>query len=187
MKLEVGKKYVLRNGEVVGPLEDDGENVTYRFLDPSRDRMDTDSNRWLPDGVFLMRDEESPLDIVSEYTEPAPPLQWKWMKPDRCGVWAFGGPIRTAPPCQHITKLSIIRHECFNESEGWYCWISDVPKIVDPEKQKVKKRLYVRRERAPLDCSPAEIKHFWVTEDTPSDVPERTGWKSTDLIEEFEE
>lgn len=187
MKLEVGKKYVCRNGEVVGPIElrPAHESITYKFSDPNRGRNDYSQNFWADDGSFNKYNGAfSPLDIVSEYTEPAPPLQWKWMKPDRPGIWVFGGYHKQNPMegCGICTTVIQIESPIRDVEIAWYCFLCDIPVISPPEKKKVKKRLYVRRERAPLDCSPPEIEHRWEPVDAAVKLSE---WKSTELIEEF--
>lgn len=62
MKIEVGKKYVNRKGEIV---EITGENNygSYKFY--SREGYTLE-----PDGVFLLG-TPSVYDLISEYTEPA--------------------------------------------------------------------------------------------------------------------
>lgn len=60
MKLEVGKRYVLRNGSVTGPLEATGLN-DYPFLSTEPEVVS-----WTSDGYELAH-REGAFDIVSEY------------------------------------------------------------------------------------------------------------------------
>lgn len=58
MKLQVGKRYVTRDGEVVGPMFNDGS-----FRCPLR------ATGWYNDGR-VFRDTETYCDIITEYVEP---------------------------------------------------------------------------------------------------------------------
>lgn len=189
MKLEVGKKYVCRNGEVVGPLEV-REDCQYPFACPVSIRG-YKSMSWRPDGRWSVIDDGSEFDIISEYTEPAPPPQWKWMVPNRAGVWMWGGSRKDERVCCEVSVVPQSRVATAESEEGyvtgWWCFICDPTQILEPEKKVVKKRLYVRRERAPLDCSPPEIEHLWITDKSQQVAPEESGWSSTELVEEFEE
>lgn len=181
MKLEVGKKYVLRNGEVRGPLQMDNDK-TFCFFDPAfpTGHVMGHKNYWKPDGKFSLSGE-SDLDIVSEYTEPAPPLQWKWMKPDRPGIWAWGGSRRNERVCNKISNLSNSENTSQRIDEiyveGWWCFICDVPFIAEPTKQRVMKHLWVRRS----GNGPRDIETEW-SEKCPGD-----NWYCSSLAEEFEE
>jgi hypothetical protein len=61
MKLELGKRYVRRDGEVTGTLERGGTQL-YTFYDPAK------CEDYLPDGRFWDRGEE-PEDLIREYIE----------------------------------------------------------------------------------------------------------------------
>lgn len=72
MKLEVGKRYVTRKGEVTSPLErsnivgvsDDG----YPFMA----EVDSDLYTWTVDGCFYASTALCDRDLVEEYSEPVP-------------------------------------------------------------------------------------------------------------------
>lgn len=67
IKLEVGKRYVMRNGEIIGPLRENEYNWFYPFTD--------EDESWQEDGICRYthtsweRCEPSPYDIVAEYKE----------------------------------------------------------------------------------------------------------------------
>ena len=67
MKLEYGKRYVRRDGEVTGPLQ----------KNPSRDypfNDDANANSYSKTGDYNLDDgEDCPFDLVSEYETPVPP------------------------------------------------------------------------------------------------------------------
>lgn len=73
LKLEVGKHYVLRNGDVVGPLEPRPNAVYYPFAFGGR--------CWTTDGMYNTVVQPHSLDIVSEYVpeyrilNPGEPIQ----------------------------------------------------------------------------------------------------------------
>lgn len=54
MKLEAGKTYVARNGDIVGPMEKCEDAFTF------------DGVVWMPDGVRWMLDEDR--DLIAEHT-----------------------------------------------------------------------------------------------------------------------
>lgn len=64
MKLEIGKRYVRRDGFVTGPLENN--------TSPDYPLWDDDHTRsYTPNGAYLLG-ETNLEDIVAEYEEPAP-------------------------------------------------------------------------------------------------------------------
>lgn len=72
MKLEVGKKYVLASGQVVGPLWDElqEDGVTYKYI--SRDTVDGYLPVWEEDGsadFFVWSANDPAHDIVKEFAE----------------------------------------------------------------------------------------------------------------------
>ena len=71
MKLEVGKKYVLRSGQVVGPLYSEVSQGETRFM--SDDRVDIYFPIWLEDGTadFFANPKDNcrDHDIVKELDE----------------------------------------------------------------------------------------------------------------------
>jgi hypothetical protein len=64
LKLEVGKRYVLRNGGIVGPLHNYNHDF-YPF------KCQTSNLIWMRNGDFVYRGGHHPKDIVAEYVEPA--------------------------------------------------------------------------------------------------------------------
>lgn len=60
MKIEVGKCYVLRNGEKVGPMRERVGYFPFAF----------DGRTWDVDGRYVDTERPDPMDIVAEYNEP---------------------------------------------------------------------------------------------------------------------
>jgi hypothetical protein len=89
IQLETGKKYVLANGEIVGPMATESESVTYRFYSQDANGI---YRFWKIDGVRKLHDCRPTENIVSEYIEPEPtyepfgnaaefaPHRDKWMR-----------------------------------------------------------------------------------------------------------
>ena len=64
LTLEVGKKYIAKNGDVFGPLEACANHPEYPFLCQGR--------YWSPAGVRFYEDDRDTEDLVAEYIEPKP-------------------------------------------------------------------------------------------------------------------
>jgi hypothetical protein len=62
LKLEVGKRYVRRDGVVTEPLRA-GKSLSYPFFNPASSEMYTDT------GSYINETTSSPKDLVSEYVE----------------------------------------------------------------------------------------------------------------------
>lgn len=72
MKLEAGKKYVLKSGQVVGPMYDELQEDGETFLYMSNDFVDGFSPVWKEDGKadFFMYSPNYPEhDVLGEYVE----------------------------------------------------------------------------------------------------------------------
>jgi hypothetical protein len=86
IQLEVGKKYVLANGEVVGPLEYRPNMLEWKWMCKRTDRW------WNSSGTRFLSELTATESIVSEYVEPEPtyepfgnaaefaPHRDKWMR-----------------------------------------------------------------------------------------------------------
>jgi len=66
LKLEVGKKYILRNGLTTGPLRTATNGTSYKFeANVKEPEHTTDSIRaWLPSGKFLTEGVDNKYDII---------------------------------------------------------------------------------------------------------------------------
>lgn len=127
MKLEVGKRYVMRNGEVTGALEC-CENLSGWFKD-SR-------NTWREDGLWSSADVTGAYDIVAEYVEPEPQQPLRWVencKPDKPGIWAVLENDR-----QYVRQID--RLDLYGK--GTWCYVGPIPEILPPKK-KVVQRLWI--------------------------------------------
>ena len=62
MKLEIGKRYIRRDGIITGPLRM-SKHWQYSFYDPANDESYSEQGKFL---VGVKRDE----DLMAEYTEP---------------------------------------------------------------------------------------------------------------------
>ena len=71
MKLEYGKRYIMRNGEVTGKLvpaaKSLGHSEKWAFSE-EKNYYQT----WTVEGAAVPWDKQYPLDIMVEYTEPTP-------------------------------------------------------------------------------------------------------------------
>lgn len=207
MKLEVGKRYVLRNGIVTGPLKHDGQDeISFPFYDPNRRKITTD-NYWRKDGSFsTSREPDSVFDIVSEYVEPEPKeppvgeryitamqeneLRWKWMVPDKPGLWAYGGGYQEESPT--FDSCYLVKDEddiqSYSTLKSWTCFIMDAPSIKPPLKSVIK-RLWIKSAESTdimndrgKSMFPFEVK--WLLE---SESSCSSGWISTNKTKEFTE
>lgn len=69
MKLEIGKRYVLRSGAITGPLEaTDDENYPFGSYDAANEYYLV----WDADGYYYDNRDESENDIVAAFDEAAP-------------------------------------------------------------------------------------------------------------------
>jgi len=67
MKIEAGKKYVTRDGRIVGPMRHDGSaDDAYPW--------EAAGEHWLPNGAYLKRGGPTVSDLVAEYVEPVASL-----------------------------------------------------------------------------------------------------------------
>lgn len=64
LKLEVGKRYIRRDGFVTAPLTKNPISAGYPFWDPKEE------NSYTEDGAFFSSGSESRRDLVAEYVEP---------------------------------------------------------------------------------------------------------------------
>lgn len=211
MKLEVGKRYVLRNGKVTGALL---RGVTYgKFVfDAYVPSVGTIS--WDADGMWLGTSGETKFDIIAKYIEPAPEppvgsrystqyqakvedsqLRWQWGKPDRAGIWAFAGRDREQPQVDSKRTAMLFSeqaHEGFQPI--WCCWIGDLPTILPP-KRCVTMRLWLLpyARNAAIITDPAVEVHpqnlapyaeQWLVEGT---NPESSCWIRTSLTKVVEQ
>lgn len=75
MKLEHGKRYVMRNGDITPPVCDMRRHG-YGAGQPFCAHMNDIRRHWTESGFFWIAGDESAFDIVAEYVEPQPP---KWV------------------------------------------------------------------------------------------------------------
>ena len=103
--------------------------------------------------------------------------RWEWCKPDRSGVWAFGGVHRTES--KFINAMHVLNHSL--SSAGWWCFLMPLPEILPP-KRKTVWRMWV--------CSSGTINNedrvlvFWYPD---GNSPSRLDAIRTDKTEEREE
>lgn len=179
MKIEAGKRYVLREGSLTGKLVPRANSKSYCFSCPETSR------HWMEDGRYVDDHYERPYDVVREYhdeTNPAPEpvFQWKWMKPDRNGIWLFPvfSEVRHEQPLPDC-KYSIHRIEdpelfrlC---ADCWCCFLCDEPTITAPTA--VKKFLYVHVN--PNNAT--DVITVWVADGQSA----AAGWVYTNICREF--
>lgn len=178
IKLEVGKRYVLRNGEVVGPLSDYGSG-DFRFTarNNSGQRLS-----WRIDGSERLDGRESCEDIVSEYIEPQPePLRWQEnCKPDKPGIWL------------RMDEKSITAYvvgdlqgdDAFDWETATRCYLGPIPEILPPKK-KVVQRLWLEPTDVPAITGCRTFIERWFV-DGASDT-QINDWIRTDRTREVEQ
>lgn len=178
MKLETGKLYVLRNGNVVGPLTD-YDNLEFRFTDAnSKDNFGRQLS-WRIDGSEQIDRHESMYDIVSEYVEPQTQQPLRWVencKPDKPGIWALlcNGEIGVHDVNESEVKSGYLAPET-------RCYLGPIPEILPPKK-KVVERLWVNANYE----DGTGVLH-WQSEVDGDGIPSGAGyWIRTDRIREVE-
>lgn len=94
IKLEAGRRYVMRNGEVTGVLEDNINSVTYLFTD-GRDSWTNYGGYW--------NGRMTEWDIVAEYTEGQRPKRLNGSYLDNIADELFSmlGQTKGVDPCIH--------------------------------------------------------------------------------------
>jgi hypothetical protein len=73
MKLEVGKKYVTRGGEIATIVRHADHETAWPFEGHTEDLLDMS---WRPDGAYTYSENISDNDLVSECAEPKDDTQW---------------------------------------------------------------------------------------------------------------
>lgn len=178
MKLEVGKRYVLRNGEVTGYLHECRDTLQW---------MTDQYKSWLTNGGhYNLGKEVSGYDIVAEYSEPDPshdvqqPLRWvENCKPDKPGIWAllFKGEISVHDVNESEVKSGYLAHET-------RCYLGPIPEILPPLK-KVVQRLWLLKVRDITSSNCAEYSEHWLGCD---EQPTESGeWIRTNRTREVEQ
>lgn len=191
IKLEVGKRYVMRNGDVTGPLEI-SNNPTYPYQDRKTGRV------WTVYGDYLGKPISSDLDIVSEYafrsplatvsecTEPKDlannklqpePLRWvENCRPDKPGIWAQRGAAGEIVSVRAVYKIS----------EEWHaatrCYLGPIPEILPP-RNRVVQRLWLAPVADDTPNGGALYEGQWIAETTITPAH----WIRTDKTREVEQ
>lgn len=172
MKLEVGKRYVLRNGEVTGYLHECRDTLQW---------MTDQYKSWLTNGGhYNLGKEASAFDIVAEYVEPELQQPLRWVEncvPDKPGIWAW-----QYTHCNSITNVSGIICEsdlAHAASKGVrYCYLGQIPEILPPVK-KVVERLWL------LQHGISTYTERWVSDDSRESLS--GDWIRTDRTREVEQ
>jgi hypothetical protein len=69
-KLQIGKQYVMRNGEITPPLEFDskcGTNYKFEAWVQEKEHPTPSLFYWLKNGIFLTKGVEHKYDIIKEH------------------------------------------------------------------------------------------------------------------------
>jgi|APGre2960657404_1045060.scaffolds.fasta_scaffold14815_3 hypothetical protein len=117
--LEVGKYYINRLGEKVGPVSGD-----------SLFGLERDSHRWYPNGYCLMG-RECEDDLISPYYE------WRYCIVDKVGIWALG--LETDGKIHTFNTILVDQHylnSVGSPHKRWICWLGDF-KIAQPDREPV--------------------------------------------------
>lgn len=135
MKLEVGKRYVLRNGEVTEPLEETSDPV-HKFAARAKNIV---KRTWTESGHWLDGSTDKDLDIVAEYVEPQPQQPLRWVEncvPDKPGIWAYKNGLDE-------TRVAFFDADDIQTCHlQQCCYLGPIPEILPP-KRKVVERLWI--------------------------------------------
>ena len=63
LKLEIGKRYILRNGEITEPIQEEENGTNYKYFFVSKDG---NFNHYLHNGKRLGNNIETEKDIIKE-------------------------------------------------------------------------------------------------------------------------
>lgn len=161
MKLEYGKRYVTRGGDVSGPLEQNRGGYIPTEFPFFCNKLCTS---FRPDGTNLATPgEEDYNDLVAEFVEP-PKLQWaKSIRPDKPGIWLMKYPgDKCGAACVNV-------NDGFLFSKGTWCYLGPVPEIA-PAKEQVTLRLYLEEiDEDALSPGDALFKKYWLLPDETPD------------------
>lgn len=176
IKLEVGKRYVMRNGVAVGPLRNYGGGE-FQFTDALVKDERGRQVSWRIDGMERLDAHQSQFDIVSEYIEPASePLRWvENCKPDRKGIWASRHGRDT-----YVCNIIRDDFDTFYTSGTW-CYLGPIPEILPPRK-KVVQRLWLLR-KVTITGNSAQYDERWSSDG----IEIGGGWIRTDETREVEQ
>ena len=64
LKLEIGKRYILRNGEITEPIQEEENGTNYKYFFVSKEGY---FNYYLFNGKRLANEIETDLDIIKEF------------------------------------------------------------------------------------------------------------------------
>lgn len=183
MQLEVGKRYVLRNGEVTGSLE---------HCESLRGWLKDSRRTWREDGMWSSADATGAYDIVSEYSEPSSdpvndiepqpepqpkPLRWvENTKPDKPGIWArLHGSI--------ISVMALYPDNWQSFDDATRCYLGPIPEILPPMK-KVVQRLWLEPIKRTAQNA-MEFEEAWFVDGETIQPP--GDWIRTDRTREVEQ
>lgn len=182
MKLEVGKRYVLRNGETIGPLSEYGGGE-FRFT--ARDNRGRRLS-WRIDGSERIDFGEDEFDIVAEYVEPQPQQPLRWVencKPDKPGIWAWRyDTSRTTRPTKVVDLSEDDCQNCSTNGIEW-CYFGPIPEILPPVK-KVVERLWLEAMANGIEPQTVLYRMHWCVDDNAKAYP--INWIRTDNTRERE-
>ena len=174
MKLEVGKRYVMRNGETIGPLSEYGGGE-FRFT--ARDNRGRRLS-WRIDGSERIDFGEDEFDIVAEYVEPQPQQPLRWVencKPDKPGIWA--------KQCGSTVHIYHRQNDSNPWSKGTWCYLGPIPEILPPVK-KVVERLWLEAMANGIEPQTVLYRMHWCVDDNAKAYP--INWIRTDNTRERE-
>ena len=140
MIIEVGKIYVNRAGDlckVVSSTYTDGRLCVSIGMDTYYSYFLLENGRENREVSFLADRNGSHLgeccgkDLISEYKMPN--YEWAWCKPDKNGIWAYGGDRQKASP--ELSGFDIVEDYSTRERlDCWRCYLGPIPQVAQPKK-----------------------------------------------------
>jgi len=164
VKIEVGKRYVLRTGWITPPLRTKGHPDGYPFF---VDGHGESIKSWGSSGQWFHDGPDNQMDIVAEYIPPQcdrPPQSWIYGLPNRVGVWLFINTISLSE-CK-ITRRAIVTavSEPFSQyAAGCWLFLGTNDQIVCESKGVTKFLYLLKVEKS--DTNPYFWKELWLTSD----------------------
>lgn len=138
MLIEVGKTYINRAGSICKVLSRTDPSLqigsdSYFSYFPLEDGREAREQSFQVDKYGSHLSEDNQMDLIMEYKMPD--LQWVWCRPDKDGLWSYGGDREKTSPV--FTGVDIVR-DCTTTTKPrlncWRCYLGPIPQISQPKK-----------------------------------------------------
>lgn len=159
VRLELGSRYILRNGYITGSMFWNDRNSTFPYTDGTL--------MWSADGVFC-KDHDSQLTVVAEYLGPEPKKPLRWVSntiPNKPGIWArlesWGISVNGITDVDLDGDLPMVA--------GTYCYLGPVPEIL-PERN-ITQRLWLEPVSNGIEPQTVLYRMHWLADDDKLTMP----------------